>query len=76
MIVPIDLQPVIGKKEFRYSLKTGYLRVANSKARLTAGWFQSLFRKIREVIELREFTDFDIGNLVNSFDYQDKKNVI
>ena len=33
MNVPKDLQPYIGKKELRYSLRTGYLGVAKQKAR-------------------------------------------
>jgi hypothetical protein len=45
--VPQDLQPCIGKKELRYSLKTGFLSVAKSKARLLAGLCQNLFRTLR-----------------------------
>ncbi len=30
MMVPIDLRTIVGKKELRYSLKTGYLGVAKS----------------------------------------------
>lgn len=48
LIVPKDLQPIIGRKELRRSLKTGYLRTAKSKARLFAGRVQGLFQLIRE----------------------------
>jgi len=48
LVVPKDLQPIIGRKELRRSLKTGYLRTANSKARLFAGLVQGLFQLIRE----------------------------
>ena len=41
MNVPIDLRPMIGKKEFRYSLKTGYLSEAKSKA-YTGAWSSPL----------------------------------
>ena len=47
MKVPLDLQPCIGKKELRASLKTGYLADAKSKSMLIAGRVHQLFRKIR-----------------------------
>jgi hypothetical protein len=46
--VPRDLQPHIQKKELRYSLRTGYLGLAKSRARLFAGLFQQLFQKLGE----------------------------
>ena len=46
--VPQDLQPLIKKKELRYSLRKGYLGLAKSRARLFAGLFQQLFRKLGE----------------------------
>jgi integrase len=48
MIVPKDLQELVGKKELRYSLKTGYLGVAKYKARLLAGQVQFLFERFRK----------------------------
>ena len=45
--VPIDLQGIIGKTELRYSLKTGSLRDAKTKARLIAGQIQRLFKRLR-----------------------------
>jgi hypothetical protein len=38
--VPIDIQGWVGKKEFRYSLKTGYLGTAEVRARYLAGQIQ------------------------------------
>lgn len=46
--VPDDLQCYVGKKELRYSLKTGYLGKAKSKARRLAGMIQRLFEELRE----------------------------
>jgi Domain of unknown function (DUF6538) len=40
--VPRDLQALIGKKELRYSLKTGYLNEARQKAGYLAGQVQYL----------------------------------
>ncbi|MFC1877097.1 SpoIIE family protein phosphatase [Thermodesulfobacteriota bacterium] len=47
MGVPADLRDVVGKREFRYSLKTGKLSEARKKARLLAGLIQQLFVRIR-----------------------------
>jgi integrase len=48
MFVPKDLQPYIGRKELRYSLKTGYLAIAKYKARIMAGQVQRLFKTLRK----------------------------
>jgi hypothetical protein len=47
MNVPADLQRFVGKKELRYSLKTGYLGVAKEKARVLSGRIQLLFKLLR-----------------------------
>ncbi len=52
--VPLDLQLAIGKKEIRRSLKTGRIGLAKSKARLLAGEYQELFRKMRGHEEMTE----------------------
>ena len=44
MRVPIDLQKIVGKKELRYSLKTGYISAAKTKARFLASQLQLVFR--------------------------------
>ena len=46
--VPKDPQKVVGKKELRYSLKTGYLTDAKYKARILAGQVQRLFQHLRK----------------------------
>jgi hypothetical protein len=51
LAVPSDLQTLIGKKELRYSLKTGYLSVAKRKARYLAGVYQNFFYVDPEVVE-------------------------
>lgn len=47
LIVPKDLQSTMGKKELRYSLKTGYLDIAKQRARLLAGQVRLIFRLLR-----------------------------
>ena len=63
MMVPPDLKPLIGKKELRFSLKTGYLGLAKSKARALAGQFQSHFRHLRRVMNFDELTEGQIEKL-------------
>ena len=46
--IPKDLQLYFGKKELRYSLKTGYLGDAKFKARYLAGNVQQLFTHLRK----------------------------
>ncbi|MCG6973888.1 MAG: hypothetical protein LJE66_12150, partial [Desulfobacterales bacterium] len=48
MNVPKDLQSYIGRKELRYSLKTGYLGDAKYKARVIAGQVQLVFKLLRK----------------------------
>jgi|GEM_PF-2944703 len=36
--IPQDLKAVVGKTEFRYSLRTGIFRIARYRARLIAGY--------------------------------------
>ena len=48
LIVPSDLQKFVGKKELRYSLKTGYIGVAKQKSRFLAGQIQLIFRYLRK----------------------------
>jgi len=48
MIIPQDLKPYFGKKELRYTLKTGYIGEAKIKARFFAGQIQLIFRLLRE----------------------------
>lgn len=46
--VPEDLQPTLSKKELRYSLKTGNLPEAKTKARLLAGEVQLIFKRLTD----------------------------
>ncbi len=45
--IPKDLQTAVSIKELRYSLKTGSLSAAKTKARYMAGRVQLLFRNIQ-----------------------------
>ena len=47
MRVPEDLRRYFGKKELKYSLKTGYIRTAKNKARYLAGFIQVIFERLR-----------------------------
>ena len=48
MVVPTDLRQIVGKKELRYSLKTGAVGVAKRKSRFLAGQGQLLFRYLQK----------------------------
>ena len=66
MAVPKHLQKLVGKKELRYSLKTGYLGVAKYKARLLAGQVQHVFKSLRtREVRLSVLSDEQIQNLVS-----------
>ena len=57
--VPVELQNTIGKKELRYSLRTGAISEAKPLARLLAGKTQSLFKKLNKFMldyQLTEIT--------------------
>ncbi len=47
LVVPPDLHTAVGRKELRYSLRTGRLCSAKPRARLLAGRVQHLFRALR-----------------------------
>ncbi len=63
--IPNDLKRVAGKCEFRYSLRTGALRVAKHRARCIASYIQQLFIKVRS--SMAEFTQEQITNLVQRY---------
>jgi len=68
MNVPQDIQPYIGRKELRYSLKTGYLSNAKYRARLMAGQVQELFRFLREGNTLlMKLSDNQIQELIDNY---------
>ena len=47
MGVPEDLRDIIGKREFRYSLRTGRLSEARRKSHLLSGLLWQLYYKLR-----------------------------
>lgn len=63
--IPYDLQAVVGKCEFRYSLRSGILRVAKHRARCIASYIHQLFMKVRS--SMSEFTKERIGQLVREY---------
>ena len=77
MNVPQDLQPYIGRKELRYSLKTGYLLTAKYKARIMAGQVQRLFKFLRKgnlplmklsANQIQEWIDKYLKDLIKSYE--------
>ncbi|MBW2635100.1 MAG: hypothetical protein JRE14_13440 [Deltaproteobacteria bacterium] len=68
MFVPQDLQACVGKKELRYSLKTGYIGTAKLKARYVASQVQMVFIKLRKGgFALSKLTDKKIKDLVHQY---------
>ncbi len=68
MRVPADLQPLVNRKEFRYSLKTCYLGIAKSKARFLAGNVQWLFEILRYSGDwMDKLTDDQMQQMINRY---------
>jgi hypothetical protein len=67
MNVPRDLQRLVGKKELRYSLKTGYLGIAKQKSRYLAGQVQFIFKVLRKGDIMANLSDDQIKELVNGY---------
>ncbi|MGD2098327.1 MAG: hypothetical protein PVG35_12140, partial [Desulfobacterales bacterium] len=68
MIVPKDLRKFVGKTELRYTLRTGYLGIAKSKAKYLAGQVQLIFRYLRKEYEnLSQLLDDQIQKLVHQY---------
>jgi ribosomal protein S13 len=66
--VPLDLQEIIGKKELRYSLKTVFPGIANSRARIIAGKIQLLFNGLRKGdSRLMKLTEEQIKELIGKY---------
>jgi len=66
--VPKDLQQLVGKKELRYSLKTGYVGVARVKAQLIAAQVHQIFECLRKGgRRLTDLTDEKIQELVQQY---------
>ncbi len=62
LCIPCDLRSLVGKTEFRYSLRSGVLRVAKHRARSIASYIQQLFMKVRS--NMTEFTKEQINQMV------------
>jgi integrase len=68
MNVPKDLQRYVGRKELRYSLKTGYLGAGKFKARLIAGQVQLIFKLLRKGNKaLEKLSDNQIQEIVQNY---------
>jgi len=68
MVVPKDIQPLVGKTELRYSLRTGSLQAAKQKARLLAGHVQLYFQRVRQQgMLMSALTDTQIESLVADY---------
>jgi hypothetical protein len=67
MIVPEDLRKFVGKTELRYTLSTGQIGLAKSRARLLAGQVQEFFRRLREIVKLGDLTNEQIVEIVNRY---------
>jgi len=66
MVVPKDLQKFVGKRELRYTLRTGYAGIARQKARFVAGKVHFIFRTLRRgATALIKLTDDQIKELID-----------
>ena len=63
--IPNDLRAIVSKSEFRYSLRTGILRVAKHRARCIASYIHKLFLKVRS--SMSEFSTERIEQLVREY---------
>ncbi len=63
--IPNDLRRIVGKCEFRYSLRTGALRVAKHRARSIASYIHQLFTRVRS--SMAEFTQEKIQEMVKKY---------
>jgi hypothetical protein len=66
--VPKDLQCILGKKELRYTLKTGYVGVARVKAQLIAAQVRKIFLCLRKgAMKVADLTGNKIQELVQQY---------
>ena len=63
--IPADLKPVVGKCEFRYSLRSGILSVAKLRAQAIASYIKQLFIKVRA--GMSEWTQELINEVVRDY---------
>ena len=62
--VPMDIKSVVGRVEFRYSLRAGALRVAKHRARCIASFIHELIKKVRK--QMSEYTPERILGMVKN----------
>ncbi len=68
MMVPKDLQTIVGKTELRYSLRTGYAGIARKKAQYLAGKIHLIFMRLRKGgTTLTKLTDDRIKTLLDQY---------
>ena len=60
MVVPADLRAVVGKRELRYSVRTGFLSKARYRAKKMAGFTQGIFKNLRRRKDMSQPADIDI----------------
>ena len=66
--VPKDLQHLVGKRELRYSLKTGYVGVARAKAQIIAAQVHQIFAYLRrDGRKLSDLSDKEVQELVQQY---------
>ncbi len=67
LIVPVDLRPIVGIRELRYSLRTGFLGAAKNRARSMAEFAQRIFKYMRKGGQVRELKDVEIQDLLRNY---------
>ena len=67
MRVPHDLKDWFGRKELKFSLRTGYLPQARSKAMILGGRYKQFFRWARYQHTMGKMTEQEIQGLVDLF---------
>ncbi len=64
---PKDIKALVGKSEIRYSLRTGKLSLAKSRARMIAGKIQGIVRNIRKSSSMAKLTAEQINKIIRQF---------
>ena len=65
MNAPQDIQPYVNKMELRWSLNTGYISAAKTRARALAVAVQDIFQTTRELIAMGALTDDEIRQIAH-----------
>jgi integrase len=67
VIIPLDLRPIVGRSELRYSVRTGFIGEAKHRALSMAGFTQRLFQSLRKGSKMRELSDAEIQKLIGQY---------